>query len=148
MEGWAGDDVGRMADATSPSQAEPLRYEFFTPYFRGFDLVWDFLCKQPEGAFSEGALTIKATYGSERARDLRLFVAEQQIGHGADLWERFAALVPVFRLFWGALERAATDWQEEQRTANAHAEAEGKRRDDELCARVLGRKASPEQERP
>jgi hypothetical protein len=47
-----------------------LRYKFFTPYSRGFDLVWDFLCKQPNGEYSDGTLTIKGKYGYERARDL------------------------------------------------------------------------------
>ena len=114
-----------------------LRYEFFTPYHRGFDLVWDFLCEQPDGSITDGVLTIKGSYGYERVRDLRLFADEQQIGHGTELWERFSALEPVFRSFWRTFEQSATDWKKEKLAAEAREEAELKRRDDELCARVL-----------
>ena len=119
------------------SKDDVLRYEFFTPYHRGYDLVWDFLCSQPDGSFSSGVLTVKGSYGYERARNMDVFAGEQQVGHGPELWERFAALEPVFRQFWDTFERAATDWQEQQRAAGANAEAEWKRRDAELCARVL-----------
>jgi hypothetical protein len=114
-----------------------LRHEFTTPYHRGFDLVWDFLCAQPYGTFSDGVLTIKGSYGYERARELKLFADDEQIGHGLELWERFAALAPVFHRFWTAFEQAATDWQKEKAQADEEDEAERKRQDAELCARVL-----------
>jgi hypothetical protein len=115
----------------------PLRYEFFTPFHRGFDLVWDFLCAQPGAAFSDGILTIKGSYGYERARDLSLFADEQQIGYGTELSERYASLEPVFLRFWTAFEQAATAWQQEKISTEASEEAEQRRRDEALCARVL-----------
>lgn len=113
------------------------RYEFLTPHFRGFDLVWDFLCQQPGAAFTDGTLTIKGSYGYERARDLRLFADGQQIGHGAELWDRFAALEPVFQRFWSAFERAAEAWRREKIASDARDAAERKRQDEALCAKVL-----------
>jgi hypothetical protein len=145
-------DIGRCAsrrsaalraEPTALSQAKPaaaiarLRYEFFTPYHQGFDLVWDFLCDQNKATFSDGILTISGSYGYERARDLKLSARGVQIGSGTELWERFAALEPVFHSFWSVLETAAADWQKRKRQAEDAHHAEAKRRDDELCNKIL-----------
>ena len=114
-----------------------LRYEFFTPHHRGFDLVWQFLCSQPKASFSDGILTAKASYGYERACRLAVSADEQQIGNHTELWERFSALAPVFHSFWDTLEQAATDWQDQKRTTEVSEAAKSKRRDEEICARVL-----------
>ena len=114
-----------------------LRYEFFTPNHRGFDLVWEFLCSQPKASFSDGILIAKASYGYESARRLTVSADKQQIGSHTELRERFSALAPVFHSFWHTLEQAAADWQDQKRIAEARESAESKRRDDEICDRVL-----------
>lgn len=117
-------------------------YQFFTPYYRGRDLVFDFLCAQPEGQFSANGLTVKASHRYERSRNLDVFAGEQQVAHGAQLWDRFAAMAPVFQLFWNTLEQAATDWKLGGEKAEELALAEQKRRDDALCAQVLAAAAA------
>jgi hypothetical protein len=120
-----------------------LRYEFFTPCHRGFDLVWDFLCDQPNGTFSDGILTVKGSHGYGLSRDLRLLADDQQIGHHTELWERFAPLEPVFQQFWKTFERAATNWKHNKALSEAAEKEERARQDRELCARVLAAAPPP-----
>lgn len=88
-------------------------------------------------SYTDGIMTITATNGYERARDLKLTADGQQIGHGTELWDRFDALEPAFRKFWKELEQDATDWQAGRELAANTKDENQKQQDAAFCAKVL-----------
>lgn len=114
-----------------------LKYKFFTPYPRGFGLVFDYLVSQPKAMFHREPWCIKARYGYKNSRDTTVFADGQIVGDAHRINERFARIVEPYRQFMLEVETAATEWQSLKEAAQAEGAARRHREDDELCDRIL-----------
>lgn len=111
------------------------QYEWFTPYHRGFNLVWDFL--RATGVWTDGDFRVKTHYGYERSRDSEVFLEDNMIGSLNFLYSRYEELQPVYAMFMHRLETAATNWQIQKESQEAFEEETRIRASKSFAQRML-----------
>ena len=129
--------------AMSQDEMGDLKYEFFTPYHRGGDLVFDFLCAQTAGRFERAPWSVTASYGYERSRDTKVYAEDQYVGSAHAISERFALLAPAYQGFMRTVETAATEWQAAKQAREAAELSQSREADMALCERVLAASEPP-----